>query len=202
MQIRTLDGSTRAVATWNNFQNEWKPNQLGKRFYKNAKDKYTVVFPVGIDLTSVVGSIFTRQDYMPSTAVDLGEVEVDRNLTEQEQSAEVKKRVQEWMQRQPTVKGEQILLAGYETHRLDPSQQIQYNKLSWNDAATDATAVMHRPLRDGDPWQFPFDGVSDDAYAQTDNNCVSYQLARHIRIKGTHFSHRRRWQQSCWRSRE
>ena len=156
MLIRTLDGSTRAVATWNNIQNEWKPTQLGKHFYKNAKDKYTVLFPVNIDLTRVNGSMFTRHDYMPSTAVDLGEIEVDRNLTEQEQIAEVKKKVQEWMQRQPTMEGEQILLASSETHRLDPSRQIQYNKLSWNGAATDATAVMHRPLRNGDSWQFPF----------------------------------------------
>ena len=29
MLIRTLDGSTRAVATWNNIQNEWKPTQVG-----------------------------------------------------------------------------------------------------------------------------------------------------------------------------
>ena len=47
---------------------------------------------------------------MPSTAVDLGEVEVDRNLTEQEQIAEVKSKGQEWMQRQPTMEGEQISL--------------------------------------------------------------------------------------------
>ena len=137
---------------------------------------------------------------MPSTAVALGEIEVDRSLTEQTQIAEVKKRVQAWMQRQPTVEGEQILLAGYETHRLDPSQEIQYNKLSWNDDASDATAVMRRPLRrDGDPWQFPFEGVSDDAYAQTEDNCVSYQLAKHIRITGKLLLRKRRWQQSCWR---
>ena len=184
MLIKTLDGSTRAVATWDNIQNEWRPTQLGKRFYKDAKDKYTVLFPVNIDLTRTNGSIFTRQDYMPSTAVDLGEIEVNRNLTEQQQIAEVKRKVQEWMQRQPSIEGERILIAGYETHRLDTSQEIQYNKLSWNDAATDATAIMHRPLREGQPWQFPFDGVSDDAYAETNGNCVSYQLARHIQIKG------------------
>ena len=61
---------------------------------------------------------------MPSTAVDLGEIEVDRNLTEQAQIAEVKSKVQEWTQRQPTMEGDQILIAGYETHRLDASQQI------------------------------------------------------------------------------
>ena len=102
MLIRTLDGSTRAVATWNNIQNEWKPTQLGKRFYKNAKDKYTVLFPVNIDLTRVNGSIFTRQDYMPSTAVDLGEIEVDRNMTEQEQIAEVKKESRNGWRGNPT----------------------------------------------------------------------------------------------------
>ena len=102
MRIRTVDGSIRAVATWNNIQNEWRPTQLGKAFYKNAKDKYTVLFPVNIDVTRVNGSILTRQDYMPSAAVDLGEIEVDRNLTEQTQIAEVKKRVQEWMESNKT----------------------------------------------------------------------------------------------------
>ena len=51
MRIMTLDGSTRAVATWNNIHNAWKPTQLGKRLYKNANDKYTVLLPVSIDLT-------------------------------------------------------------------------------------------------------------------------------------------------------
>ena len=93
MIIETLDGGTRAVATWDNIKNEWKPTQLGRRFYKNAKDKYTVLFPVNIDLTRTNGSIFTRQDYMPSTAVDLGEIELNCNLPEQEQIAEVKREV-------------------------------------------------------------------------------------------------------------
>ena len=42
MLIKTLDGSTRAVATWDNVKNEWKPTALGRRFYKNAKDKYSL----------------------------------------------------------------------------------------------------------------------------------------------------------------
>ena len=184
MLIKTLDGGTRTVATWDNLKNEWLPTALGKRFYKNAKDKFTVLFPVNIDLTRTNGSIFTRQDWMPSTATDLGELEVNRNLSEQEQITEVKRKVSEWMQRQPNMEGERILISGYETHRLDATQQIQYNKLSWNDAGTDAQAIMHRPLREGQPWQFPFEGVSEDAYAETGDNCVSYQLAKHIKIKG------------------
>ena len=44
---------------------------------------------------------------------------------------------------------------------------------------------MHRPLRQGKPWAFHgLEGVSDAAYEETDGQCVSHQLARHIRIKG------------------
>lgn len=179
MLINTLDGSTRAVATCDNIQNEWTPTQLGKRSYENAKDKYTVLFPIHADLTRTGGSVFTRQDYLPSTAVDLGEIEVNRNLTEQQQIAEVKRKVQGWMQSRPPIDGERILIARYETHRLETRQEIQYNRLSWNDAATDATDVMHGPLREGHPLRFPFDGISEDAYAKTKDNCVSHQFAKH-----------------------
>jgi hypothetical protein len=43
---------------------------------------------------------------------------------------------------------------------------------------------MHRPLREGKPWRFDLDGVSEDAYEQTQNRCVSYQLSRHLKFKG------------------
>ena len=35
-----------------------------------------------------------------------------------------------WRDQQPTIEGEKVLLAGYETHVLDTSREIQFNKLS------------------------------------------------------------------------
>eukprot|EP00973_Karenia_brevis_P017496 2400948-Karenia_brevis.AAC.1 len=44
---------------------------------------------------------------------------------------------------------------------------------------------MHHPLREGRPWAFHgLEGVSDAAYDETDGQCVSHQLSKHIRIKG------------------
>ena len=51
-------------------------------------------------------------------------------------------------------------------------------------AQGDVEAVMHRHLREARPWAFDgLEGVSEAAYDETDQ-CVSYQLNKHIRIKG------------------
>ena len=66
-------------------------------------------------------------------------------------------------------------MGGYESYTLDPSEsrQIQYNKLTVSEQG-DVTAGMHRPLREGRPWRFPFSGVTEDAYEATDGQCVSH----------------------------
>ena len=182
--IRLLDGSKKAVSRFDAVGKAFVPTALGKKFYANRKDKYTVLFPATIDLTRTNGSIFSREgDYMPSTAVDLGEIEVSAALSVPEQEAEVKRQALAWMARQPLISGERILLSGYETHRLDPSRQMQFNKLSYN-ATGEPSAIMHRPLTAGTPWSFPFPGVCPEATEETEGECVAHQLARYIRIKG------------------
>ena len=75
-------------------------------------------------------------------------------------------------------------MPGYETHVLDTSRPIQYNKLTVNQQG-DVSATMHRPLRQGKPWAFHgLEGVSADSLEETDEQCVSYQLSKHIKIKG------------------
>ena len=51
---------------------------------------------------------------------------------------------------QHTIEGEKVLLVGYETHILDTSREIQYNKVSVSQQG-DVEATMHRPLREGKP---------------------------------------------------
>ena len=64
------------------------------------------------------------------------------------------------------------------------SRQIQFNKLSMGSSGT-TEAVMHRPLREGKFWAFHgMEGVSEDAYTETENRCVSYQLSKHLKFKG------------------
>ena len=131
--ITLLDGTTEKVSTWDNINREWKLTALGKAFYAKAVDKYTILWPVRIQLTRINGSIFEREDWLPSTAIDaLGEIEVPRPLTEKEQRERVARIEQTWREQQPTIEGEKVRLPGYETHVLDTSRPIQYNKLTVN----------------------------------------------------------------------
>jgi len=185
LMIRLLDGSTKAVSRFDAVSREFKPTALGRAFYSRRTDKFTVLFPANIDITRTNGSVFTREgDWMPSTAVgDLGEIEVNAALSDADQRAEVRRQARAWLDRQPTISGEKILIAGYETHRLDASRELQFNKLSFNQAA-EPTAVMHRPLTAGTPWSFPFPGVCPEAAEETNDECVTHQLSKYIRIKG------------------
>ena len=67
---------------------------------------------------------------------------------------------------------------------LDTSRPIQYNKLTVNQQG-DVSATLHRPLRQGEPWTFHGqEGISEDSLEESNEQCVSYQLCRHIKIKG------------------
>ena len=186
--IKLLDGTQKKVSTWDSVGKEWKLTAMGIFFFERSVDRYTVLWPVKIQLTRINGSIFERVDWLPSTAIpELGEIEVPKSLSEAEQRARVAAIERAWREQQPVgPDGSRILISGYETHRTDvnDSRRIQYNKLSVN-AQGDVQATMHRPLREGRPWAFHgLEGVSDATYEETDGQCVSFQLARHIRVKG------------------
>ena len=112
-------------------------------FYKDRKVRYTVLFPCSVDLTRKNGSIYVREgDYLPSTATDLGEIQLSASMSEEEQIAEVKGRAHAWINEQPMIDGERILLPGYETHRYDNTRSLEFNHLRYNTAG-EASAVMH-----------------------------------------------------------
>ena len=136
-------------------------------------------------MTRINGSIFEREDWLPSTAIEsLGGIEVSKVLSDAEQRAKVAQIEQTWRDQQPTILGEKVLLAGYESHVLDTSRPIQYNKLTVSQQG-EVSATMHRPLRQGKPWTFRgLEGISQDSLEETNEECVSYQLSKHIRVKG------------------
>ena len=128
--IKLLDGTQKKISTWDNVNREWKLTALGRTFYSKAVDRYTCLWPVKIQLTRINGSIFEREDWMPSTAIEsLGEIEMPRALLEHAQRARVAQIERTWREAQPTIEGEKVLLAGYETHILDTSREI-YNTTS------------------------------------------------------------------------
>ena len=173
--IKLMDGSQKKVSTWDPNQREWKHTALGKQFFGKAVDRYTILWPAKIQLTRTNGSIYEREDWLPSTATELGEIEVPRALTEQAQRAKVASIEAAWRGQQEMIGDRRALGVGYESATLDTSREIQYNKLSMGNAGT-TEAVMHRPLREGKPWRFDLEGVSEHAYEQTEGRCVSYQL--------------------------
>ena len=183
LTIRVLDGSRKTVQRFDPVSKEFKPTLLGKKFYSRRTDRITVLFPVFVDITRTNGSVYSRRDFLPSTATSLGELQVSAALSQAEQEREIRRLARVWMDAQPLMGEERILLAGYETHRDDPSRQIQYNKLSHN-AAAEPEAIMNRPLMAGDPWSFGFPGVCQEAAEATDGQCVPHQLAKCIRLKG------------------
>ena len=111
--IKLLDGTQKKVSTWDNVNREWKLTALGKTFYAYAKavDRYTVLWPVKIQLTRINGSIFEREDWMPSTAIEsLGEIEAPKSLSETAQRQRVAQIERAWRDQQPTIEGEQRCL--------------------------------------------------------------------------------------------
>ena len=44
LMIKLLDGSKRAVSRFDPVSKEFKPTVLGKKFYANRKDRFTVIF--------------------------------------------------------------------------------------------------------------------------------------------------------------
>ena len=183
--IKLLDGTQKKVSTWDNVNREWKLTALGRTFYSRQVDRYVILWPVEIQLVRINGSIFSRSDWMPSTAIEsLGEIEVPRNLSETAQRQRVAQIEQQWRDAQPPIEGQKVLLPGYETHILDTSREIQYNKISVNQQR-DVEATLHRPLREGKPWAFHgLEGISAESLQETQDQCVSYQLSKHIKIKG------------------
>jgi hypothetical protein len=182
--IRLMDGTKKKVSTWDPNAREWKHTALGKLFFSKAVDRFTILWPVHIQLTRTNGSIYERIDWLPSTATPLGEIEIPRT-NETAQRAKVANIEAAWRGQQPMIGDRRALVTGYESATLDTTREIQYNKLSMGGNAGTTEAAMHRPLREGKPWAFHgMEGVSEDAYEQTEGRCVSYQLSRHLKIKG------------------
>jgi hypothetical protein len=182
LAVKLTDGTTKIVSQFNNVTKKFNLTNLGKKFYENKKDRFTVSFPVYVDITRTSGSIYTRSDSMASTTVDLGEIELSAGLSDADQEIELKRIATNWVNSQPLIDGERILLTGYETNRYDTSRPIQFNKLSFNQSGF--SAVMHRPLTAGIPMAFDIDGACVESGMETNDNCVPYQLAKHITVSG------------------
>ena len=97
LTIDLLDGSKKIVSRFDNIAKQFKLTAIGKKFYANKKDRFTILFPVSVDITRTNGSIFSREDYMASSTIDIGEVEISSALSDQEQINKVKQIALDWI---------------------------------------------------------------------------------------------------------
>ena len=100
--ITTLDGSQKKISTWNPIIKNWKLTKLGEEFYSKQVDRFVINWPARIVLTRTSGSLFERDGYLASNAVDLGEIEVPRMADENQQRAKVAQIERAWRDRRQT----------------------------------------------------------------------------------------------------
>ncbi len=49
--VELVDGTEKAVSTGDPVGKVFKPTILGRAFYKNRTDRFTILFPVSVDLS-------------------------------------------------------------------------------------------------------------------------------------------------------
>ena len=68
--IRLIDGTSSAVSVWRG--REWKLTALGRKFYGGVTVRYVVSSPVFVDIARARGTVYRREAWLSSTAVELG----------------------------------------------------------------------------------------------------------------------------------
>ena len=180
---KLLDGTKAVLRTFDPVTKQWKHSKLGTKFYAKSLDRYTVTFPTIESRLRVNGTTFTEKTVLKSTAVALGEIQLSRLLSDEEQLTEVKRRTAAFIASLPENEhGMKVLIEGGGSMPdivLDESRGLEYNKeefLKREDGSLVVTALLHRLLRDGKPWDFGFPGVCKEAYDETEGRCIQHQL--------------------------
>ncbi|MCP3885564.1 MAG: hypothetical protein GY700_08845, partial [Propionibacteriaceae bacterium] len=127
-------------------------------------------------------STYTDTSVLKSSATALGEISLPTLMPNDEQMAEVRRLTQAFLETLPEVDGFKVFEKGGGSNAkivLDPDRPLEYNHEMVSvlpDGSYDVSAVLHRPLRDAEPWMFGFAGVCPEASEQTDGRCVPHQM--------------------------
>ena len=113
--IQLLDGSTVMARTWNPRTDTYKFSKAGKEYYKHHTDRWLVQFPALVYLRRKNGSYYIREEYLPSSAVEVGEISLSATMTYAQQKEEVLRRANAFIAQAEEVDGSKVLMAGYET---------------------------------------------------------------------------------------
>ena len=162
--IRLLDGTTAVARTWNPRKNEFSFTKTGKEYYQYHSDRWLVQLPAKVHLRRKNGSYYVREEYLPSTAVSVGEINLPSTMTEAQQRAEVRHRTDEFLSVLPSVAGglsasepgpHRVLMSGYESWLYDPDRPVLYDRQDTFVAPNGEVSVqttLDRPLHHGRPW--------------------------------------------------
>ena len=93
VQIKLLNGKTNAVRIWDGVNRQWRFTALGKKYYKESTDRYVITSPVLQTLIRYNGSKWEDETVLKSTATSIGEITLPTLMPEEEQLAEVKRKL-------------------------------------------------------------------------------------------------------------
>ncbi len=200
---KMLDGQTVVLRSWDGVKREWRFTRAGRAYYKNSPDRYVVRFHTVEVVVRTNRAIWAEKSVLPSTATDLGEIEVPALWPQARQLEEIKRRAREWLASLDTeeVEPEQAvanLAAG--TWRIivsatgsmktvlakaDCELELDKQTISVHEGGeVDVEAVLHRPLRQGLPWNFGFRGVCPEALQESEDRCVPLQVGALLKELG------------------
>ena len=77
------DGSEVALRTYDPARQTWRLTRAGQIFYSNKKVRYVIKWPSHVDILRKNLTTYRREDYLPSTATALGQVEVKAPFSEE-----------------------------------------------------------------------------------------------------------------------
>ena len=184
--IQLRDGSHAVVRSWNHLRGEWRLTQLGRQFYGQRQDRWLIHFPTRTHIQRKNSSYFVKDDWLPSSATDLGELSYAATTSEAAQRADVQRRAQEWLasiERQ--YEGQPVVFEGTSEDFMtyDPARVIQYSREDTQilpDGSSRVEAVLNRPLNHAMPWAFSTMYNAHSIAEESLNpigNCVVHALA-------------------------
>ncbi len=198
-----LDGRAVVLRSWDGVKREWRFTRTGKAYYKNSPDKYIVRFHVVEMVVRTNRSVWAEKSVLPSTATDLGEMEVPALWPQARQLEEIKRRAREWLRslESTEIEAEQAVAnmeagtwkvivsatGSMKTVLAKDDCELEFDKQTitvHERGEVDVGAVLHRPLRQGLPWSFGFKGVCPEALQESDDRCVPLQIGALLKELG------------------
>ena len=92
------DGNNAVGRTWDHIHKKWNLTRLGRQFYGERSDRWIAHIPMVRHLPRKNGTYYEKEDWLISTSLsEIGELSFSASLSEQEQRAEVRRVVDNYL---------------------------------------------------------------------------------------------------------